>query len=122
VGRYTVSTDIVFDNVAKVTWQRSAAPSTYSWSAATSYCQTLSLGGFSAGWRLPTVKELLFLVDESVSNPSIDGVAFPNTTPNFFWSSSLNSNTSGTVWAVYFYSGVTSESAASVSYSVRCVR
>lgn len=57
-GRYIVGADTVVDTVSRLTWQRAVASSTYTFSAAGAYCQTVSLGGFASGWRLPTIKEL----------------------------------------------------------------
>ena len=37
--------------------------------------------GVREGWRLPTMEELLSIVDETQSCPTIDPIAFPDT-PN----------------------------------------
>jgi hypothetical protein len=43
--------------------------------AAKTYCSGLNLNG--TGWRVPTVKEVMTLMDFT-SSPTIDGAAFPN--------------------------------------------
>lgn len=119
-GRYTVNTDTVVDTQTHLTWQRSFAPLTYTWSAATSYCQGLMAGGFPSGWRLPTKKELQSLVDVSTHAPAIDSIAFPGPfNNNYFLSSSPNLGGTGGYWAVYIVDG---GSIAVYSGSVRCVR
>jgi hypothetical protein len=56
----------VTDNVTGLMWQQQAVPSTtYAQSNPTSYCQSLTLGGH-ADWRLPSIIELLSIVDCSV--------------------------------------------------------
>ncbi len=77
------------DQVTGLIWQRSQAPSTYTWTQAISYCSTtLTLG--SQIWRLPTGKELETLVDYKISppGPMINVTAFPSTLAGGFWSSS----------------------------------
>jgi hypothetical protein len=67
-------------------------------------------------WRLPTKEELITLVFcsdgeydadgscinyETVTNPTINSVYFPNT-QSFYWSSSPDANGSSNAWFVYF--------------------
>ena len=121
-GRYTLATDTVADTVTHLTWQRSVPTQTYTWAAATTYCQGLSLGGFTSGWRLPTVKELQSIVDPRAYNPSIDSTAFPATPSNNFWSSSPAAGSPGNAWIVGFYDGGTDGSGTGYPGQVRCVR
>jgi len=58
----------------------------YNWDDAARYCSTLDLHGM--GWRLPTVKELQTLIDETAAMPAVDAVSFPNTSSEYYWSSS----------------------------------
>jgi hypothetical protein len=81
-------------------------------------------------WRLPTVKELLTLVDHLNINPAIDATAFPTTDYVPYWTSSSVHLTSGytipSAWTVEFawgssqYADITSTPAAGIL--VRCVR
>ena len=69
-GRYTITAGTVYDTKTKLTWQQPGPSATYTWAAAKTYCAGLgsSLGG--TGWRLPTIKELQTIVDNSkVMNP-----------------------------------------------------
>ena len=70
VGHYTASMGMVTDNKTGLTWQQSEGP-VLNWSDAKDYCTNLELNTMT-DWRLPTVKELLTLVDFSKTDPSID--------------------------------------------------
>ena len=124
-GRYTVTADVVVDTVTGLTWQRAYPQAFYSWSSAKSYCQSLVLGGFSSGWRVPTVKELETLVDEAATSPAIDGSAFPGTvTTQYYWTSTAYAyNSAGLfAWYVNFADGSTSYQQLTSNSLVRCVR
>jgi hypothetical protein len=68
-------------------------------------------GGFS-DWRLPTLKELTSIVDNSRVNPCINSTYFPGIVFTVVWSSitSLNGDNSAEnrAWVVDFYTGQTS--------------
>jgi Protein of unknown function (DUF1566) len=129
-GRYEIlASGTVYDTKTKLTWQQ-AVPQTgsYTWGGAStagtaqSYCATLALNG--TGWRLPTVGELLTLVDytQPGGQAMIDPTFFPATPPSAFWSSTPAAGSSSLAWYVYFlygYSYVVAESGAGF---VRCVR
>jgi hypothetical protein len=125
-GRYTVSNGTVYDTKTKLTWQQSISATQYSWADAKTYCTGVgsSLGGI--GWHLPTVKDLLTIVDRSQSNPAIDSVAFPSTPASRFWSMTSLASGSGYAWYVNFadgYAGSWNPSANPLPlYYVRCVR
>jgi len=123
--RFTASTDTVRDNETQLVWQRAVPSPTYTWAAARSYCEGLNaqnLGGFSAGWRLPTQKELVTIVDMCKFNPSIDSIAFPDTPPEVFWSSSVYAYDTSLAWNVHFFNGDVGYDDQSYTYRVRCVR
>ena len=119
-GRYTTSSGTVYDTKTKLTWQQAVAPGTYAWAGAKAYCAGLNLGG--TGWRLPTIKELQTIVDDSQTNPSIDTTAFPSTPADVFWSSSPLAGSSSYAWYVYFYLGYTDYGDVFGAVNVRCVR
>ena len=65
-------------------WQRAdQAPAT--WEAALAACESLVLAGAS-DWRLPTIKELLTIVDDTRTAPAIDTAAFTGATGARTWS------------------------------------
>jgi hypothetical protein len=123
-GHYTFpATGTVLDTKTKLTWQRTAPAATYAWSAAKTYCAGVgaTLGG--TGWRLPTIKELQTIVDETQTAPPIDSTAFPGTPALAFWSLTQTKDSSG-AWLVDFSTttnGGTSSDVLTATYSVRCV-
>jgi len=127
-GRYTVSSGTVFDTKTKLTWQQTVSSMTYVWMDAVTYCGSTSVGPSrtigGTGWRVPTLKELLTIIDYSQSNPpAIDSTAFPGTPLSFFWSAtSLLGQSGGSVWIVDSSEGFVTSEDPSQLYYVRCVR
>ncbi len=127
-GQYTIPGDgTVHDTKTGLIWQQTLGDPSggSSWSAAAGYCSSLTLAGLS--WRVPSVKELMTLVDFTVvasgSAASIDAAAFPNTPATGFWSSSPLAGGPSYAWNVSFGSGFSSYyGVVSDAYRVRCVR
>jgi uncharacterized protein DUF1566 len=118
-GRYTTDGETVTDTKTKLAWQRRATLTTYDWTEAKSYCQNLSLAG--RGWRLPTVKELLTIIDYSrATAPFADPDAFP-AAPSEVWSSSPVAGAPFVAWIVLDL-GVTIQGPTTDASFVRCVR
>gem|GEM_PF-2389778 len=86
---------------------------------ATTYCSNLNLNG--GGWRLPTVKELLYIVDNGKFNPNIDS-QFQNTISYYYWSSTSYASSPYRAWRVFFGNGSTYGNFKNSSLYVRCVR
>ena len=130
-GQYdsTMGVGTVYDTKTGLTWQQTA-PTTggddgtgrYTWSNAKMYCTNLGLNG--SGWRLPTVKELLTLVDVTKENPSIDTSAngFPAAPSGFFWSATPYAGSPSYAWYVHFNYGYTGSGGVTNTNRVRCVR
>jgi hypothetical protein len=120
-GRYLLEgqapNDTVTDTVTGLVWQRTLSASSYTWADATNYCTALG-----ASWRVPSVKELLTIVDESRSNPAIDTTVFPATPNGWLWTSSGSASSPGDAWYVDFYHGTTYRDGKASSSRVRCVR
>jgi hypothetical protein len=120
-GRYTVSNGTVTDTRTKLTWQQATAPGTYTWANAKTYCSGLALNG--SGWRLPTIKELMTLVDSSQTTaPFIDTSAFPSTQSNYYWTLTVFTPSNDMAWQVEFLDGSMSQSSQTSAAYVRCVR
>lgn len=123
-GRYTVSGGVVQDNKTGLHWQQATQPTTSSFSSAMTYCSGNAAALPGSGWRLPELKELFTLLDESVTDggPSIDRSAFPGTRVDAFWSSTprVSAQSTGLFW-VLIMDGSTVYGDMSGLYSVRCV-
>jgi hypothetical protein len=104
LAHYDVQTDTVRDLGTGLTWARAAPDHALAFDAARAYCSKLSLAG--KAWRVPSMRELLTLIDERAREPPlIDRSAFPNTPSEAFWSSSLFGGSVGMAWQVYFDRG-----------------
>ena len=62
------------------------------------------LGGI---WRLPTREELEKIVCQKCLNGKINSNIFPNTPPESFWTSEINSWQPKFMWTVNFFTGYT---------------
>lgn len=113
------------DLKTKLVWERSVSPAPLTFAAAGTVC--------TGGTRLPTLKELLSLVDEEPHSvydldqkknviKYIDRQAFGTQTPidTGYWTSSAASPTQA--WSVDFGTGETSLANLSDRRYVRCVR
>jgi hypothetical protein len=111
-----LSGGLVSDTLTKLVWQQQASTANMTWAVAQTYCPL--------GFRLPTVKELISIVDLTVAYPapSIDQTAFPGTPGRTFWTSSPLAGSSGYAWGVYFGYGYLGVFDVASYFSVRCVR
>ena len=109
------------DPKTNLTWQVQTNPTKMSWQEAMDYCQDLTLGGFD-DWRLPTIRELLSIVDYKSYNPAIDTDIFPDTVSSYYWSSTTYAHLTNYAWLVNFSIGYDTFSNKSYSYYVRAVR
>jgi len=91
----------VTDNVTGLMWQQQDDGTTRLWDAAISYCEGLSLAGHE-NWRLPNIKELESITDDSLDIPAIDTTAFPSTVASDYWSSTTHAFNSNFAWFVGF--------------------
>jgi hypothetical protein len=111
-SQYTViSTDEVQDNYTGLIWQRTGNSSgLITWDQAVAYCSALTLGG--ATWRLPSVRELATLVDETQVAPAINRTMFPSTqygarSNNWYWASHPQRNSTTAWWGLNYDDGFT---------------
>jgi len=102
-------------------WQQAEVTSAMSWEAALQYAGGLSLSGYT-DWRLPNIKELQSINDETLSNPSLDTDYFPNAQAARYWSSTTMNNQSSLAWWVSFQYGLVSYDLKPTNLYVRCVR
>jgi len=88
---------------------------------ADSYCETLKLGGHN-DWRIPTLKELLSIVDYKRYEPATLQEFSRVDEDRLYWSSTEYANKSTEFWGVVFEDGDTDNASAIYDRRVRCVR
>jgi hypothetical protein len=71
---------------------------------------------------VPTVIELVSIVDYSLSNPAINAAAFPSTPASYFWSATPVAGAHGSAWGVVFSAGYVTFGDVTDAGYVRCVR
>ena len=119
--RYELQADTARDVRTGLTWQRAASPDTFTWSAAALHCGDLELSGQN-DWRVPTMKELQTIVDESHVGPAVDPAVFPDTPALPYWTSSPWAATPNLAWYVHFQHGSGLYELVTKEFRVRCVR
>ncbi|MFO0679454.1 MAG: DUF1566 domain-containing protein [Polyangiaceae bacterium] len=135
--QFTVDHDVVLDRFAKVAWQREAPHERMTATAATTYCKRLVLGS-RGNFRLPTLKELVGVLDPTRHDPALDTAIFAvaakpvtdggtssSSPPNQFFSSTLSATSpDSTARGVDVDDArlITVSLSASSTYGVRCVR
>jgi hypothetical protein len=112
---------VATDSATGLAWQRTVPATTYAWADANAFCVANRLGGFS-DWRLPSVVELVTIVDYGATDPSINSVAFPSTPSDYFWTSTPFLGFGSRQWAVRFIRGEALDSLTTTLSQVRCVR
>lgn len=115
-SRYTASAAEVADGRTGLRWQRGVAPVAKTWVDAVAYCSTVG-----DGFRLPSVKELMTIVDFNKVAVKADPV-FEGTTATGMWTSSPRAKNSSYAWLINFDNGLASNQAKTSSYQVRCVK
>jgi hypothetical protein len=114
----------VTDNVTGLVWQQAAPSVLYTQPGALSYCAGLSLGGHK-DWRLPTLVELVSILEFSYDAYSEAYLLAPDASPippfQPFWSSTPSAGALGYAWRVGG-SAATGAELTSSTINVRCVR
>ncbi len=101
--------------VGDLEWQADVPDEEFTWEEAKAYAASLG-----DGWRLPTIKELLTLVDYEKVNPACS--VFPDCPADRFWSSSAYAGYPTLAWGVNFDDGYTNAIVVGDANRVRCVR
>ncbi len=120
--RYEIGAEIVREVLTRLAWQRRPLADLMGYEAAKSACAALSLGG-AVDFRLPTVRELATLVDETQTTAPRLAAPFAAGPSARFWSATVRANPATAAYAVDFATaGVVTEEIASAKLAVRCVR
>ncbi len=110
----------VTDTSTGLMWQQADDSQTRDWQDALSYCEGLDLAG-QTDWRLPDIRELHSLVDDSRYNPAIDPV-FTIEPSEGYWSGSSWAGWEGGAWQVFASTGGSGAPGKGYMNFVRCVR
>lgn len=106
-----------------VTWQVTAFPTTQLYDEAKLSCAGLSLGGPGAPWRLPTIRELVTLIDESREAAPLLPPLFDAGPKARYWSETIRANPATAAYALDTgTANVHQEGIDTERMSVRCVR
>lgn len=112
----------VTDQVTGLVWQKSDDDSKKNWNEAWDYCQNLEMPpGLWTDWRLPSIDELMSIVDYGAHFPAINSV-FWGTEPLHYWSADTVPDNMPGAWTVNFQTGIVDIQSKSANWYVRCVR
>ncbi len=102
--RFVVQEDVVHDRTTGLMWTRKNVGSKrLTWSDAKTACAAVREGGFE-DWRLPTIQELLSLLDYSRRQPAIDS-AFECESAWYWSATPYSASPSVCAWLVGFSGG-----------------
>ncbi len=96
----------ITDNLTNLVWQKIGFSDSLSWEDALHFADTCSYSGHS-DWRLPNIKELQSINDESRIGPSINTAFFANAVIGHYWSSTTLPNQTTKAWYLDTQYGIT---------------
>ncbi len=111
----------ITDHLTDLIWQKAPFSDSLSWEQSLTYADTLTTAGFY-DWRLPNIKELQSLNDETRINPSINSTYFNVTNVNKYWSSTTLPNQTAKAWYLNTQFGITTYDNKTVKHNLICVR
>jgi hypothetical protein len=112
--------EMVGDSATGLVWAQKSLGE-MNWAKAKDACANLRVGGHS-DWRLPTIRELLTLVDYERHDPCIDTDFFECKSTYYWTSTPAHSNPADSAWIVYFGNGGALWDDQDNGYRVRAVR
>lgn len=100
-----------------LTWEQALDPARLASQNSANRC------GFSSGWTVPSLRQLLSLVNHGRYEPALDANYFPNTVQHWHWSLDTNVIGADRVFAMHFGTGSTNlVFPTNTSYALRLVR
>jgi hypothetical protein len=122
---------MVKDNVTGLVWEVKTDNGdlqdkdfTYTWDDAVDFVRDLNISNFGghSDWRLPTIKELSYIVNYGAYAPAINSFYFPNTRTGSYWTSTEYATDGSLGWRLDFYNGTPSVEAKETLCHARAVR
>ncbi|MEF3698275.1 Lcl C-terminal domain-containing protein [Desulfolutivibrio sp.] len=111
---------VVHDMVTKLPWQKVSELTTRNWNDAATYCENLAIGTYT-NWRLPTIHELLTIVNNGKASPKFDSIFEGNPQGHYWSGSKVTPDSTGYAWAIDFGDGRTTSNEKTSTCVVRCV-
>ena len=114
--------DMVFHKKTGLFWQdnRLSMSEKITYKESKELCEEMKIGGYE-DWRIPTLKELLTIVDYKNYDPAILN-GFSSIESSTYWSSTPYQGRDNEVWGVSFKSGATDSNSKTYDRFIRCVR
>lgn len=123
-AQFYTTTNTAFDSLTGLEWQRFVVPTiqdSMTWENALVFAENFVLAGKS-DWRLPNIKELQSINDETRSQPSVNTEVFPGLGSKKFWASTSLPNQSTQAWFMDTRFGVISHELKTAKNSLLLVR
>jgi hypothetical protein len=116
-----MANDEVADNHTGFVWTVGGDSNTYTYAQAIAYCASFQDAEGKTGYRLPSVVELMTLIDNGVDLPSIDP-SFSGTQSTNYWTATPTATADMLAWTVKFDFGEVIPLLTDSTLPVRCVR
>jgi hypothetical protein len=117
----TLVADEVTDKTTGLTWQRVDDGNTYTYADAITHCASFQSAEAATGWRLPTVVELMTLIDSGAQLPSVD-LRFVGVQSTNYWTITPVTAANVLSWTVKFDFGEVIPLLTNTALPARCVR
>ncbi len=116
------ATEMAVDARTGLTWQdnRFVESERVTYAQAEKLCKEMRLGNHD-DWRIPTIRELLSIIDYKKYDPAIlDGFSIGES--SYYWSSTQYMGDPDKVWGIDFKDGAADSNGKAYDRRVRCVR
>jgi Protein of unknown function (DUF1566)/Secretion system C-terminal sorting domain len=111
----------ITDNLTQLIWQKVPNTNLLTWENAIAYAESFSLANAN-DWRLPNIKELQSLNDETKINPSVNTTFFSTIGIKNYWSATTLPNQVLESWFWNTQFGITTYAAKTTTNYVICVK